>query len=123
MNSLAKLLAAENIDTVCLNETTLETAVQKAEGVLNCTPIGHYQTPCCPIETSWLQEQAWCFDAVYTPRETEFLKAAQQKSINTLSGFELFFHQAHDALTLFTGAQVSTQQLNNFKQTQLANLR
>ena len=123
MNSLAKLLAAENIDTVCLNETTLETAVQKAEGVLNCTPIGYYQTPGCPIETSWLQEQAWCFDAVYTPRETEFLKAAQQKSINTLSGFELFFHQAHDAFTLFTGAQVSTQQLNTFKQTQLANLR
>ncbi|MFV8459914.1 hypothetical protein ACNO7T_02030 [Vibrio campbellii] len=123
MNSLAKLLAAENIDTVCLNKTTLETAVQKAEGVLNCTPIGHYQTPGCPIETSWLQEQAWCFDAVYTPRETEFLKAAQQKSINTLSGFELFFHQAHDAFTLFTGAQVSTQQLNTFKQTQLANLR
>lgn len=123
MNSLAKLLAAENIDTVCLNETTLETAVQRAEGVLNCTPIGHYQTPGCPIEASWLQEQAWCFDAVYIPRETEFLKAAQQKSINTLSGFELFFHQAHDAFTLFTGAQVSTQQLNTFKQTQLANLR
>lgn len=123
MDSLAKLLAADNIDTVCLNETTLETAVQNAQGILNCTPIGHYQTPGCPINPAWLQHQTWCFDAVYTPRETDFIKANKQKGIDTLSGFELFFHQAHDAFTLFTDTQVSAQQLNTFKQIQLANLR
>lgn len=123
MNSLAKLLAAENIDTVCLNETTLKNSVITAQGVLNCTPIGHYQTPGCPINTAWLESQSWCFDAVYTPKETEFIIAANERSIATLSGFELFFHQANDAFTLFTGTKVSDQQLDTFKQTQLAKLR
>lgn len=50
MNSLAKLLAAENIDTVCLNETKLETAVQKAEGVLNCTPIVTIKHPVAQLK-------------------------------------------------------------------------
>ncbi|WP_117232622.1 shikimate dehydrogenase family protein [Vibrio maerlii] len=123
MNSLATRLAEAGIDVICLKDSELEQYVNKADGVLNCTPVGHYQTPGCPINPKWLKAQKWVFDAVYIPHETEFILAAQNQSIDCLSGFELFFHQANDAFTLFTGIKASSAELNNFKQIQLAKLR
>jgi shikimate dehydrogenase len=120
---LEQSLSKENIHTVRLDELNLKRYIQSADGVLNCTPVGHYSTPGCPIEPSWLGEQSWVFDAVYTPHETEFIRAASNASIKVLSGFELFFHQANDAFMLFTGATPSQQQLESFKGSQLAQLR
>ncbi|HDM8207370.1 TPA: saccharopine dehydrogenase NADP-binding domain-containing protein [Vibrio campbellii] len=123
MKQLAESLNKEDINTVCLDAANLADYVMNADGVLNCTPVGHYSTPGCPIEQSWLGTQSWVFDAVYTPHETEFLLAAKHRSIPTLSGFELFFYQAHDAFKLFTGVTPTQEQIDAFKQTQLAHLR
>ncbi len=64
MNGTAKLLAAENIDTVCLNETTLETWL-KAEGVLNLHAGGHYQSTRQPNWGLLVAGAGLVFDAVY----------------------------------------------------------
>ena len=48
----------------------------------------------------------WVFDAVYTPRDTEFIIEAGKRGAEVISGYELFFHQGVDAFRLFTGLSV-----------------
>lgn len=123
MQALAEQLTAQTIPVQCLTSDKLKQYVLAADGVLNCTPIGHYQTPGCPIDPGWLDDQHWVFDAVYTPRETELIQAAERQDIRCLGGFELFFHQANDAFTLFTGLTAPTHQLAALKQSQIDHLR
>ncbi|UJF17851.1 saccharopine dehydrogenase NADP-binding domain-containing protein [Vibrio sp. SS-MA-C1-2] len=94
-------LPLKNRQVKVINKTLLESAVRSANGVLNCTPIGHHNYSGIPILAEWLDKQQWVFDAVYTPIETAFIQEAKGKGIKTLSGFELFFHQAVDAFKLF----------------------
>jgi shikimate 5-dehydrogenase len=43
------------------------------------------------------------FDLVYTPPQTPFLRAAREKGCYTISGVEMFLHQAREQFLLFTG--------------------
>jgi len=63
------------------------------DGLVNCTPVGHYKTPGNPLAASAFGGQKWAFDAVYTPLDTEFLKAANAAGLTIVSGFDLFFYQ------------------------------
>jgi shikimate dehydrogenase len=45
----------------------------------------------------------WCFDAVYTPVKTTFLRDAADAGLKIISGYELFFGQGIDAWQIFTG--------------------
>ncbi|MBW3698526.1 shikimate dehydrogenase [Vibrio sp. T187] len=121
MCGLAKLLEKRDVKVTCLTEATLEQSVREADGLLNCTPIGHYKTPGIPISSDWIENQKWVFDAVYTPIETEFIKAALGANLAVLTGFELFFHQAVDAFQLFTDRELTPQELSQFRQNQYAN--
>ncbi len=82
-----------------------ETA-KKVDGVVNCTPVGHYTTPGIPLSPECFGGQSWAFDAVYTPMDTEFLVAAHHAGLKVISGFDLFFYQALDAFEIFTGQPV-----------------
>ena len=88
------------------------------DGLVNCTPVGHYKTPGNPLAASAFGGQKWAFDAVYTPLDTEFLKAANADGLTIVSGFDLFFYQALDAFEIFTGVQVDdvTPVRNQFRE-------
>jgi shikimate dehydrogenase len=88
------------------------------DGLVNCTPVGHYKTPGNPLAASAFGGQKWAFDAVYTPLDTEFLKAANAAGLTIVSGFDLFFYQALDAFEIFTGVQVDdvTPVWNQFRE-------
>ncbi len=86
--------------------TSVEEAAAGAEGLVNATPLGMHQHPGSAIPRTALGAQAWAFDAVYTPLETQFLRDAAQAGLAIFSGYELFFYQGVDAFELFTGAQV-----------------
>lgn len=81
-------------------------AAKQADGLVNCTPVGHYSTPGIPLAVEHFAGQSWAFDAVYTPMDTEFLIAANQAGLKIVSGFDLFFYQGIDAFELFTGQPV-----------------
>ena len=88
------------------------------DGLVNCTPVGHYKTPGNPLAASAFGGQKWAFDAVYTPLDTDFLKAANAAGLTIVSGFDLFFYQALDAFEIFTGVQVDdvTPVWNQFRE-------
>lgn len=77
--------------------------LREADGVVNCTPVGMTGMPGSAVPLELLGGQRWAFDAVYTPVDTQFLRTAQRVGIETLSGYELFFHQGIKAFELFTG--------------------
>jgi len=103
---LAATLAAAGIATSVIETDGLKDAVRKADGLLNGTPLGMFQHPGNAFPVDAIGGQRWAFDAVYTPLETEFLKCCKAKSLDILSGYDLFLFQGFDAFTIFTGIEV-----------------
>lgn len=94
-----------------LRPDTLSEAVEAADGLINSTPIGMVGHPGDVFGKVEIEHCRWAFDAVYTPVETQFLKAAQKAGIEILSGYELFFYQGVHAFHLFTGCNVDEDAL------------
>lgn len=98
-------------DTPATVQADVESALRRVDGIVNCTPVGMIGKTGSPVPTALMDGPRWAFDAVYTPVETEFLLTAKAKGINTLSGYELFFHQGVAAFELFTGRMPPLQAL------------
>lgn len=78
-------------------------ASRRADGLINCTPVGMVGLEGTPLPRELMQGASWAFDAVYTPVDTEFLRNAAAEGLRILSGYELFFYQGIDAFECFTG--------------------
>jgi shikimate dehydrogenase len=81
----------------------LERDIADAEGIVNTTQVGMRGFPGNPVPVSALKASHWCADVIYTPIETEFLKAAAAKGARVLNGSGMCVHTAVEAFRLFTG--------------------
>jgi len=97
--------------TVRLAEPDLLMEMERADGLVNATPVGMFQYPGNPFPSEGIEYQLWAFDAVYTPENTEFLNQCRTKEINTLSGFYLFLYQGLDAFKHFTGIDADAKRV------------
>lgn len=65
--------------------------------IINCTPIGMYpnvdQAPEIPFE--FINSNNICFDCVYNPEDTLFLKRSRLNGAQTISGKQMFEDQAN----------------------------
>ena len=75
---MARLAAASRAD--------LERDIAAAQGVVNATQIGMRGFPGNPVPTFALKASHWAADVIYTPIETEFIKAAAAKGARVLNG-------------------------------------
>ncbi len=78
-------------------------ALADADGLINATPIGMARYPGMPVTESLLHPKLWVADIVYTPLETELLRAARRLGCCTLPGGGMAVFQAVEAFRLFTG--------------------
>lgn len=78
-------------------------AIQQADGLVNATALGMAQYPGSSIAPTLMSGRRWAFDAVYTPTNTEFLKAADAAGLKIISGFDLFRHMAVGTFEAYTG--------------------
>ncbi len=83
----------------------------RADGLVNCTPVGMYQYPGNPIAPALVGGQRWVFDAIYTPLETEFMLDAKNKNLEVVRGLELMFYQAVDAFEIWTGHKTNEEKM------------
>ena len=90
---------------------SLDEAAAGARGFVNCTPVGMVGHEGSPIPRRLIPGATWAFDAVYTPIDTQFLSDAAAASLETLTGFELFFHQGADGFEIFFGGSVDRVRL------------
>jgi shikimate dehydrogenase len=81
-------------------------AVDGADGIINCTPLGMNGIGGSPLPADAIQGGEWVFDAVYTPADTQFLQNARGAGLTVISGYELFIEQGIDAWEIFTGTKL-----------------
>lgn len=89
----------------------LATAVQSADGLVNCTPIGMAKLPGLPLPESLVLPHLWVADIVYFPLETELLRLAREKGCRTLDGGGMAVFQAVGAFRLFTGREPDSNRM------------
>ena len=109
--ALADVLATAIPTMDVIVAPSIDEAAFDTDGLINCTPLGMTGYPGTAIPRSAIPGRRWAFDAVYTPVDTDFLRDACASGLETLSGYELFFHQGVDAFRLFTGCPVDTDAL------------
>lgn len=80
-----------------------EPAAASVAGIVNATPIGMTGHDGLPMTPEVVQAHQVVADVIYTPLETEFLKAAKAKGARTMGGAGMCVHQAVRAFELFTG--------------------
>ena len=56
-----------------------------------------------PVPLAAVQAKHWVADVIYSPIETELIKAAAAKGARTLTGSAMFVHQRVDVFRLLTG--------------------
>ena len=77
--------------------------IRAADGLVNATPLGMAGHPGTAFAHSLISGQAWAFDAVYTPTDTAFLRAAADRGLAILTGFDLFRFMALESFALYAG--------------------
>jgi quinate/shikimate dehydrogenase (NAD+) len=87
----------------CRVAQDLEREIAAADGVVNATQMGMRGFPGNPVPVSALKPSHWVADVIYTPVDTEFIRAAAAKGARTMSGGGMCVHQAVEAFRLFTG--------------------
>ena len=65
----------------CRVASDLEREIAAADGVVNATQVGMRGiSPGNPVPISALKSSLWAADVIYTPVDTEFIKAATRKA-------------------------------------------
>jgi len=101
--ALASSLGSRFPDRKTIQVEDLKTAVQTADGLIHCTPVGMTGHPGMPLPGEWLRREIWVSEIVYVPLETPLLKAARQVGCATADGGHMNVGQAIRGFKLFTG--------------------
>ena len=72
------------------------------DGIINCTPIGHENTPGVPLPDLKINNNQWVFDAIYVPAETELIKNAKKSNCKIIYGIDLFIFQGIESFLIFS---------------------
>jgi shikimate dehydrogenase len=72
-------------------------------GLVNATPVGMKGIPGLPLDPAVVQPGQVVADVIYTPLETEFLRAARARGARGMGGAGMCVHQAAEAFRLFSG--------------------
>jgi shikimate dehydrogenase len=83
--------------------TDLESALDKASGLIQATPVGMAKHPGMPLPERLLRRSMWVSEIVYVPLETPLLKAARRIGCDTCDGGQMNVGQALGGFKLFTG--------------------
>jgi shikimate dehydrogenase len=107
MRGLAADLAAGatlNITAAPLTQPSLAEAMERADVIVHCTSVGmHPEQGVSLIPSGLFRPGQVVFDIVYTPLETKLLADARARGLQTISGVEMFIHQAVLQFEQFTG--------------------
>lgn len=84
----------------------------KIDGLIHTTPLGMWpNTETVPPVLHLLQKNMVVLDVVYNPPETLLLRRAREAGCRTISGREMFLRQAAHQFRMFSGRDVSYQEV------------
>lgn len=82
----------------------------QADLVLNLTGLGmapHLDET--PVDPAWLRPGQLCYDAIYNPAQTRFLREAEQAGCRTLNGLGMVIYQGLEQIRLWTGVEADAE--------------
>lgn len=83
---------------------------EKADLVLNLTGLGmapHLEET--PMDCRWLRPGQLCYDAIYQPKQTRFLREAEKMGCRTLNGLGMVIYQGVEQIALWTGREIPSE--------------
>ena len=87
-----------------LTQTSLAQAMEHADIILHCTPVGmHPNTNASLIPDRFFRSGQVVFDIVYTPFETKLIADAKSRGLQVIYGVEMFINQAVLQFERFSG--------------------
>jgi shikimate dehydrogenase len=87
-----------------MTDSSLAAAMERADVVIHCTPIGmHPKVDASLVPVELFRPGQVVFDIVYNPLETKLLADARSCGLQTISGVEMFINQAVLQFEHFTG--------------------
>ena len=80
----------------CRSITWSQRASTTAEIIINCTPVGmHPNVDDTPVPPAAFGKPGMvAFDTIYHPENTMFLKLARERQCASVTGVDMFVHQA-----------------------------
>jgi shikimate dehydrogenase len=102
-------------DTTCqavvVNSPELQTAIDQAQVLVNCTPLGMSpKTGASPLaDNIRLNNKLLVYDLVYHPAETKLLRTAKKAGARACSGLGMLVHQGALAFTIWTGQEAPVE--------------
>ena len=92
------------ITSAALTDRALAAAMQEADIIVHCTPIGmHPREDASLVPAELFRPGQVVFDIVYTPLETRLLADARARGCRVIPGVEMFVNQAVLQFDVFTG--------------------
>lgn len=104
--NLVDALKSHGYRASVVNTNDFNGLARSADGLANCTPLGMHAYPGSAFPEQSIGSQRWAFEAVYTPLETEFLKACRSAGLTCMTGFDLWVFQGLDVFQIITGVEV-----------------
>ncbi len=83
------------------------------EIVVNATSVGMDSNPGVPIPPDWLNENQYVYDTIYTPPETELLKAARSRGCAVRSGAGMLARQGALSFEIWTGTKPDADRMES----------
>ena len=98
------------ITSGALTEDSLVAAMETADIIIHCTPIGmHPKVDASLIPLELFRSGQVVFDIVYTPLETKLQADAKSCGLKTISGVDMFINQAALQFEQFTGVDAPVE--------------
>jgi len=86
------------------NRDEIRQAIEHADILINTTSVGmHPDIHISPVKASWLHEDLFVHDIIYTPLQTQLLQDATKVGCRTLSGVDMLVNQGVIAFEWWTG--------------------
>ncbi|HRN34852.1 MAG TPA: shikimate dehydrogenase [Saprospiraceae bacterium] len=81
------------------NQALTDQIIKKAIILVNCTPLGTFPEvdKAVPINFSAIHKGQICYDLVYNPDQTKFLRLSAQQGARTINGMKMLIIQAEEA--------------------------
>jgi len=93
-----------------MNDKALAAAMETADLIINCTPVGmHPKVDASVVPADLFRTGQVVFDVVYTPLETKLLADARARGLKGISGVEMFINQAALQFEQFTGVEAPVE--------------
>lgn len=86
-------------------------AIAKSDGLMQATPIGMSVHPGLPVSPSFLRKELWVSEVIYTPLETDLLRAAKARGCRVLNATGMTVFQAIKTFALFTGRTANAERM------------